>query len=130
MHRILKPMGIAFLALVISMAGGIFWLTRGLDAALEAGPRGLESQLEDGVYEGSGGSGRWENRLEVTVRQGKISGIRILEDVMFSRDPVSRELFARVVEKNDTRVEAVTGATVTCNSYLQAVENALEKRGN
>jgi len=53
MHRILKAMGIVFLALVISMAGGIFWLTRGLDAALGAGPRGLESQLEDGVYEGS-----------------------------------------------------------------------------
>jgi len=125
MHRLLKALGTAFLVLILMGAGGIFWLTRGLENLQQAEPQGMELLPEDGIYEGRGGSGRWENRLEITVQQGEITGIRILKDVTFSRDPVSRELFARVMEKNDTRVEAVSGATVTCNAYLQAVENAL-----
>jgi uncharacterized protein with FMN-binding domain len=59
------------------------------------------------------------------VENHKITKIDIVKDVTFSKPDVSEELFMRVMESQDTRVDAVTGATVTSKAYLKAIENAL-----
>ncbi len=37
----------------------------------------------------------------------------------------SGEVFRRVLESQDTQIDAVTGATVTSKAYLKAIEAAL-----
>ena len=45
--------------------------------------------------------------------------------MMFVNPDVRNELFKRVMEKQNTTVDAVSGGTVSCKAYLKSIENAL-----
>jgi uncharacterized protein with FMN-binding domain len=62
----------------------------------------------------------------VVIKGNRIEEIEILDDVTFVKTEVSTELFQNVVAAQDTRVDVVSGATVTSNAYLMAIEDALE----
>jgi len=83
--------------------------------------------VEDGTYNGKYQAGRFSNEVSVTVQNHKITGISILKDVLFKKDEVTKELFERVMEKQNTDVDVISGATVTCKAYLKSVEDALSK---
>ncbi len=107
-------------------AGGIFYLTRGLDTG-----NGLEvgninpGVLEDGTYKGTYHSGRWANEVSVTVKDHKITVIDVVKDVAFPNPEWREQLFNSVIEKQSTDVDAVSGATVTSKAYLKSIQNAL-----
>lgn len=113
--------------LILTAAGGMFLISRGLEAgeALEIGSTNLEA-LSDGVYKGMYEGGRWANEVEVTVADHRITGIRITKDVLFPKQEVADELIGRVLEKQGTDIDTVSGATVTCKAYLKAIEDALK----
>lgn len=87
------------------------------------------SGLQDGVYIGEyeGGMYGWrENKVQVTVKDGKVSDIKLIGaafDAAGTSDPAP--LYGRVIEEQSLQVDAISGATVTSKGYLQAVENAL-----
>lgn len=56
---------------------------------------------------------------------GRISKVDVFKDVQFVQEGVSDSLFEKVVIAQDTRVDAVSGATITSKAYLKAIENAL-----
>ena len=85
------------------------------------------SQLKDGVYKGKYNEGRWSNQVNVTVKDKKITGIAIDKNVVFEKTEVSRELINKVIKKQDTNVDVISGATVTSKAYLKSIENALSK---
>jgi uncharacterized protein with FMN-binding domain len=126
MKRVFKIILVIVIIFAVIAAGGIFYLTRGLNEIQEMTLNGINlSNISDGSYYGSYVSGRWTNTLEVHVEGGRISKINVFENVRFVQDGVSDALFSKVVSAQDTRVDTVSGATITSKAYLKAIENAL-----
>jgi len=59
------------------------------------------------------------------AKNNRITKIEITDDMMFVNPDVRNELFKRVMEKQNTTVDAVSGGTVSCKAYLKSIENAL-----
>jgi len=113
-------------AFILVFASGIFYLSRGLREGRIIEVNGINiSDLNDGVYSGKYNAGRWSNLLNVTVRDHKITKINIEDDVTFAKSDVSVELFNKVIEAQNTKVDAISQATVTSKAYLKSIENAL-----
>jgi uncharacterized protein with FMN-binding domain len=123
----LKLAGVLLVLFILTAGSGMFYISRGLEAgaALEIGSVNPEA-LRDGVYKGTYEGGRWTNQVEVTVVNHRITGIRITKDVLFPKPELTEELLGRVIEKQRTDVDAVSGMTVTCKAYLKSIENALK----
>lgn len=87
------------------------------------------TRLKDGVYIGEyeGGMYKWrENKVQVTVTDGKVSDIKLLSAVFKAEGTTDPEpLYDRVIKNQSLQVDAISGATITSKGYLQAVENAL-----
>jgi uncharacterized protein with FMN-binding domain len=83
------------------------------------------SVKEDGVYKGSYNFGRWSNEISVTVKDHKITDIEITDDMMIAKPEVTSELLQNVMAAQNTTVDLVSGATVSCKAYLKSIENAL-----
>lgn len=47
--------------------------------------------------------------------------------VGFPKPEVTEELIGRVLEEQSTKIDAVSGSTVTCKAYLKSIENALRE---
>ena len=90
-------------------------------------PTGIDmSGVADGSYAGSFVHGRFTNTLTVHVENGAITRIDVVEDVLAAFiTNASEEVFRRVIVMQDTKIDAVAGATITTNAYLKAIENAL-----
>lgn len=128
MKLLIKIFLTLLIVFVLAGGGGIFYLTRGLEKMNELDLKGIDTALlEDGVYEGKFHYGRWDNELSITVKDHKITNINIIKDVMFAKPEVSKELFHRVIEMQNTTVDAVSQATATSKAYLKSIEQALSK---
>jgi uncharacterized protein with FMN-binding domain len=128
MKLVLKILAVVALVVVAVFAGGVFFINRGLDEGRKVVINRVDlSLVEDGTYNGKYQAGRFSNEVSVTVQNHKITGISILKDVLFKKDEVTKELFERVMEKQNTDVDVISGATVTCKAYLKSVEDALSK---
>ena len=126
MKLVLKVLGIVFLLFVVVSVLSMFYLSRGLEEGLNVNIAPVDLILkEDGVYKGSYDFGRWPNELTITVKNNRITKIEITDDMMFVNPDVRNELFKRVMEKQNTTVDAVSGGTVSCKAYLKSIENAL-----
>ncbi len=126
MKLVLKVLGIVFLLFVVVSVISMFYLSRGLEEGLNVNIAPVDLILkEDGVYKGSYDFGRWSNELTITVKNNRITKIEITDDMMFVNPDVRNELFKRVMEKQNTTVDAVSGGTVSCKAYLKSIENAL-----
>ncbi|MCR4436073.1 MAG: FMN-binding protein [Clostridiales bacterium] len=115
------------LAVLVLIAGGFgFYITRGLAEGAKVTLNSVDlAGIQDGDYKGSYKLGRWSNEVEVTVKDHKISDIRILKDVRFPLKDVTDKMIQEVIEKQDVNVDVVSGATVTSKAYLKSIENAL-----
>jgi uncharacterized protein with FMN-binding domain len=113
---------------VLLIAGGIFFLTRGLSGGSKLAISNVNtSTLSDGVYNGKYNGGRWSNELIVTVENHKITDIKVIKDVLFPKPEATQELINKVLDTQSIDVDVVSGATVTSKAYQKAIENALEK---
>lgn len=127
MKRLFKALVIFFLLLVLLGAGGFFYLSRGLEAGEKVIINGIDvSTLPDGDYEGEFEHGRWTNKVRVTVKEQKITAIELIDDVMIAQPGLADEIIAKVLQTQNTKVDAVSGATVTSKAYLKAIENAVK----
>jgi uncharacterized protein with FMN-binding domain len=116
--------GLAILAVLAAVffVGG----TRGLEDARNVPLQGIGGALPlaaDGEYQGSYRNGRFSNTVAVTVKDHRIAEIEIVDGMMISL--FTDELFQKVVEAQETRIDAVSGATATGRAYLKAIENAV-----
>lgn len=126
MKAVLKVLGIVILLIVVVSASGIFYISRGLEEGLDVSINPVDLSLkEDGVYKGSYDFGRWSNELNVTVENHKITKIEITDDMMIVNPEVRNVLIQRVIEEQNTTVDAVSGGTVSCKAYLKSIDNAL-----
>lgn len=126
MKSVFKVLGIVVIVFILVAAGGIFYMTLGLEEGQDISIDGVNKEgLSEGIFVGEYKFGRWSNRIQVTIDNGKIVDLKILDDVTFVSEEVSEELFTRVIEKQNTDVDVVSGATVTSKAYLKAIENAV-----
>lgn len=127
MKKALKILGAMMLVLIL-MAGGMFiYLTRGLSEGASLPLEGIDlSETADGTYGGQYEGGRWSNQVEVTVENHRIIRLEVVEDVRFVQNDLSQDLFNAVIAAQDTRIDTVSGATVSTRAYLKAIENALK----
>jgi uncharacterized protein with FMN-binding domain len=87
------------------------------------------AQWNDGAYPGKAEGVHGEIDLTVTVQKGKIVKIEVtkqneaagVSDAAFERVP--RE----IIEKQTTRVDAVSGASLSSKAIMAAAEDALNK---
>jgi uncharacterized protein with FMN-binding domain len=117
------------IVLVLVAGGGIFYMTRGLESGSKLIINDVKpSLLVDGTYNGKYGSGRWANAVNVIIKDKKIIEIDVVRNLAFPPKPeVTRELINRVIQKQNSNVDVISGSTVSCKSYLKSIENALKK---
>lgn len=128
MNLIFKIIICIFIVGFACAVGGMFYITRGLGSGRKLIISDVKpSSLKDGTYNGKYDSGRWSNQVNVVIKDSKITEIDIVKDVKFSRPEVTKELFNRVIQKQNSNVDAVSGATVTSKAYMKAIENALKR---
>lgn len=108
--------------------GGIYYLSRGLEVQSKVTINDVNlSLLSDGTYNGKYQAGRWSNKIDVTIKDHKITNINIVKDVLFPKEEVTKELINRVLEEQKINVDVITGETVTSKAYLKSIENALKR---
>lgn len=107
---------------------GMFYLGRGLESGSKVVINDVNlASLSDGTYNGKYEAGRWSNEVKVNIKDHKITKVDVVKDVTFSKPEVRAELLKEVIEKQNTNVDVVSGATVTSKAYLKSIENALKK---
>lgn len=114
------------LVILLAVGGGIIYLTSGLarTAALTIGNVDFRAAA-NGTYQGEYLDGRWTNRVQVTIADGRVVAIELQQAPVFSQADVNQQLFARVIEQQSLQVDAISGATVTCKALLKAIEHAI-----
>ena len=112
--------------LVVVGAGGIFYITNGLEAGenLAINPVDLTA-IEDGTYAGVYQAGRWSNEVAVSVADHQIANIAVVKTVTIDDPEMTSTIINNVIKNQSTTVDTVSGATVTSKAYLKSIENAL-----
>ncbi len=86
-----------------------------------------EASLTDGVYTGVGQGKDGGITCEVTIADGRIVSVEVLEHTETAGicEPAIEAIPAAIVEQQKAQVDAVAGATLTSQGIMEAVENAL-----
>lgn len=114
--------------IVLTIGGGVLYMTNGLETGKNLVINSVDlAQVSDGVYTGTYHGGRWTNEVAVTVSNKKISQIDVVKTVSFETPDVTHTVINNVIEKQDTKVDTVSGATITSKAYLKSIENALSQ---
>lgn len=83
---------------------------------------------KDGIYEGTGTGFGGEMKVQVTIREGKIAAIEILENKDGSSYmEKASALIDTILSMQSTNVDTVSGASYSSAGIIQAVRNALSK---
>lgn len=92
----------------------------------------VEGTYTDGVYAGTGNGYLGELKVEVTVQDGKMTEIKVLETVDtpdICAAAVEQVIPAIIEANNVTGVDVQSGATFSSQGILEAVANALAQAG-
>lgn len=103
-------------------------VSTGCGKAIVAGGPIPPDKLRDGVYEGSASS--WPNsaKVRVTIVDGRIAKIHLVSHISsWIGTRAEGEVQARIIDRQSTKVDAVTGATNSSNVIMNAVQNAVMK---
>jgi uncharacterized protein with FMN-binding domain len=83
---------------------------------------------QDGIYYGTGTGFQGDIKVKVTIKKGKITDMEIVK----SQDGASyleraSALLSKMIKKQSTDVDVVSGATYSSNGLIDAVSSALRK---
>ncbi|MFU8786710.1 MAG: FMN-binding protein [Candidatus Izemoplasmataceae bacterium] len=127
MKRIVISLSIFFLIMLVFIIPFSVFLLRGMNEVLSEEITSIDiTSLEDGVYLGSYTKYRWQNTIEVTILDGQITKITIIDDMRMPNEQVQTILFERIIADNSIDVDVVASATVSSKAYLKAIEDALK----
>ena len=88
------------------------------------------TKISDGTYKGkSRYYGMFTCEVEVEVKDRRITDIKVFEDRESEYVEAAKGVTKNVIRKQSLKVDTITGATVTSNAILKAIENALTKKG-
>lgn len=84
-------------------------------------------ELKDGVYEGSDSHGPNKATVLVTINNNRIVRIEVVQNWGTKKSSVIPVIPQRVMERQSTKVDAVSGATNSSNVLMNAVQKAVMK---
>lgn len=127
---------------ILVLAGGIVFTAPGR-AELQNMTIGIVDfgRLRDGVYSGEyrgTKDGLRNAAVQVTIASGAVTEIRVSEGALanekqtakLTKDLSINDLFDKVIKSQSLQVDVISGATLTSNSLLKALENALDQAEN
>ena len=87
----------------------------------------FKEKLVNGVYNGS--YTQFPNRaaVKVTIKDNKIVNIQIISHYAWRGKKAEPPIVKEIIEKQSTKVDAVTGATNSSETIMKAVQIAVEK---
>lgn len=112
---------------ILALVGGII-LLRGCDEKGTDQPQPEEAVMQDGVFEGLGEGRNGMIKVVIEVKEHVITAIRILSqsESKFAQ-PAEQQIIEAVLGKQTIEgVDAVSGATLTCNGMLTAIGMAID----
>lgn len=112
--------------IIILMVGFYFWCFFGCAAPKIIGSPIKPETLKDGVYTGEAQQGPVSVIAEVTIENQRIAKIDLLKHRNW-KGKDGEQVIVRIIEKQSTRVDAVSGATTSSVAIMNAVENAVQK---
>jgi fumarate reductase flavoprotein subunit len=83
--------------------------------------------MVDGVYQGTATKGPVKAVVELTVNGSRIDEIKLIHHRRWRGGIAEKTIPQRIVAAQSTRVDAVTGATISSVAIMQAVQNAVSK---
>jgi uncharacterized protein with FMN-binding domain len=81
-------------------------------------------KLVDGLYDGSYRKGPVKAVVSVTIKHQRLSSIRLIEHITWKGKEAEAVIPDRIIKEQSTRVDAVTGATISSHVIMHAVQNA------
>lgn len=119
------------LFLLVGLVWGVYYLESVTDYKQAVKETTFEeiniSDISDGVYIGEYDVNFIYARVEVTVQNGEITNINILEH-RHERGKTAEVITDSIVDKQKIDVDAISGATNSSTVIKKAVENALKSR--
>ena len=85
------------------------------------------ARLNDGVYEGISSNGPNSAHVRVSVSNQKIGKVELLSHDAWKGHKADQIIPERIVDKQSTDVDAVSGATNSSNVIMNAAEQAIQK---
>lgn len=83
--------------------------------------------LKDGIYEGCYRGGPNKAVVRVSIAEGRISSIKVVEHQAWRGRKAEKPIVERIIATQSTTVDAVSGATNSSRVIMNAVQNAVEK---
>ena len=132
--RIYKKKMVLFIIMLL-LLGGFVWAILYLKSVADYKKAVKETTFEDinisdipdGVYVGEYDVDFIYAKVEVTVQNGEITNINILEH-RHERGKTAEVITDRIVDEQKIDVDAISGATNSSTVIKKAVENALKSR--
>lgn len=85
------------------------------------------TKLKDGTYSGTAANGPVKVKAEVTINNQNIKDIKLIEHRTWKGRAAEGIIPNRIIEAQSTRVDAVSGATLSSVAIMNAVEDAVQK---
>jgi len=85
------------------------------------------AKLADGTYKGSYRGGPNKAIVEVTVKDNSIVNIKIIQHQAWKGKKAEETIVERIIARQSTRVDVVSGATNSSRVIMNAVQLAIEK---
>jgi uncharacterized protein with FMN-binding domain len=125
--KVLLRIFLALIALLlIIIISAAIYLNLGMQQTLNLPRNGLVLEsVADGTYEGSYNGYRWSNTVLVTVKDHAIESIEETKSQQFTAPETIDALIAGVISAQDTKIDGISGATVSSNAFFSAVEDAV-----
>ena len=115
------------------MISGATYSSQTVSRAVQAGLKLLiaeqEAGLQDGVYQGQAEGAQGDIVLEITVENGDIVDVEILEEQETEHlaQPAYEDLEAQLLREQTADLDLISGATYTSEAYIEALQQAVDQ---
>ena len=86
----------------------------------------IPNNLKDGVYDGKAKVGPVKVLARVTIQNQRVTNIRLLEHRNLKGKAAENIILHRIIDGQSTRVDTVSGATVSSTAIMNAVDDAIQ----
>lgn len=81
----------------------------------------------DGVWSGRAERGPFSVEVEIAIAGGRITEVKYVSLPDWETETVKREMTKQILERQSAELDAVTGATISCELIAEAVAQALDR---
>ena len=105
----------------------LFTLIIGCATAKIVGGPIPQNTLKDGIYNGKATEGPVKVVAEVEIQNQQITNIELIEHRTWKGEAAEKIIPDRIIDEQSTKVDAVSGATISSRAIMNAVETAVQK---